>query len=193
MTAAGRWLGDGYRGADDRRPRTGGRGDDHQRALRAPYAGTDDRAGRAPGHPRVGRRTEHEQAGLPGAMREDPFGHSLGDLRRHARGLLGAERGAHDRSEVVLRAKPFLPARLSARATGPLPGSTAAAGPPSRRGDGLRAARLTRWCRWPHPSSERRMAMYPVNFSVDYPDRALNRVTTFFRIFTVIPIAIVLG
>jgi len=35
--------------------------------------------------------------------------------------------------------------------------------------------------------------MYPVNFSVDYPDRALNRVTTFFRIFTVIPIAIVLG
>jgi len=35
--------------------------------------------------------------------------------------------------------------------------------------------------------------MYPVSFSVDYPDRALNRATTFFRIFTVIPIAIVLG
>ena len=34
---------------------------------------------------------------------------------------------------------------------------------------------------------------YPVQFSVDYPDRPLNRVTTFFRIFTVIPIAIVLG
>ena len=34
---------------------------------------------------------------------------------------------------------------------------------------------------------------YPVQFSVDYPDRLLNRVTTFFRIFTVIPIAIVLG
>jgi hypothetical protein len=34
---------------------------------------------------------------------------------------------------------------------------------------------------------------YPVTFSVDYPDRALDRVTSFFRIFTVIPIAIVLG
>jgi hypothetical protein len=34
---------------------------------------------------------------------------------------------------------------------------------------------------------------YPVSFSVDYPDRALDRPTTFFRIFTVIPIAIVLG
>jgi len=34
---------------------------------------------------------------------------------------------------------------------------------------------------------------YPVSFSVDYPDRALNRTTTLFRIFTVIPIAIVLG
>ncbi|MGN6795450.1 MAG: hypothetical protein ACTHJW_23920, partial [Streptosporangiaceae bacterium] len=34
---------------------------------------------------------------------------------------------------------------------------------------------------------------YPVQFSVDYPDRPLNRVTTFFRIFMVIPIAIVLG
>jgi hypothetical protein len=32
---------------------------------------------------------------------------------------------------------------------------------------------------------------YPVNFDVDYPDRPLNRLTTFFRIFTVIPIAIV--
>lgn len=34
---------------------------------------------------------------------------------------------------------------------------------------------------------------YPVQFSVDYPDRPLNRLTTFFRIFTVIPIAILLG
>ena len=33
---------------------------------------------------------------------------------------------------------------------------------------------------------------YPVRFSVDYPDRQLNRLTTAFRIFTVIPIAIVL-
>jgi Domain of unknown function (DUF4389) len=32
---------------------------------------------------------------------------------------------------------------------------------------------------------------HPVRFSVDYPDRPLNRVTTAFRIFTVIPIAIV--
>ena len=32
---------------------------------------------------------------------------------------------------------------------------------------------------------------YPVRFSVDYPDRQLNRLTTSFRIFTVIPIAIV--
>jgi hypothetical protein len=34
---------------------------------------------------------------------------------------------------------------------------------------------------------------YPVQFSVDYPDRALDRLTTAFRIFTVIPIAIVLA
>ena len=34
---------------------------------------------------------------------------------------------------------------------------------------------------------------YPVRFAVDYPDRSLSRLTTFFRIFTVIPIAIVLG
>ena len=34
---------------------------------------------------------------------------------------------------------------------------------------------------------------YPVKFSVDYPDRDLNRLTTFFRIFTVIPIAIVVS
>jgi hypothetical protein len=34
---------------------------------------------------------------------------------------------------------------------------------------------------------------YPVQFSVDYPNRTLNRVTTAFRIVVVIPIAIVLG
>src|SRR5262245_25402074 len=36
-------------------------------------------------------------------------------------------------------------------------------------------------------------ADYPLTYSVDYPDRELNRLTTFFRFFTVIPIAIVLG
>jgi hypothetical protein len=34
---------------------------------------------------------------------------------------------------------------------------------------------------------------HPVRFSVDYPDRDLNRLTTAFRILTVIPIAIVLA
>lgn len=34
---------------------------------------------------------------------------------------------------------------------------------------------------------------YPVSLSVDYPDRDLNRLTTFFRIVTVIPIGIILG
>jgi hypothetical protein len=33
---------------------------------------------------------------------------------------------------------------------------------------------------------------YPLRYSVDYPDRPLNRLTTFFRIFTIIPIAILL-
>jgi hypothetical protein len=33
---------------------------------------------------------------------------------------------------------------------------------------------------------------YPATLIIDYPDRALNRLTTFFRIFTVIPIAIIL-
>jgi hypothetical protein len=33
---------------------------------------------------------------------------------------------------------------------------------------------------------------YPLTYSVDYPDRELSRLTTFFRLFTVIPIAIVL-
>jgi hypothetical protein len=37
------------------------------------------------------------------------------------------------------------------------------------------------------------MDAYPVTFAVDYPDRPLDRLTTFFRIFTVIPIAIVMA
>ncbi len=35
--------------------------------------------------------------------------------------------------------------------------------------------------------------MYPANLSVDYPDHELNRLTTLLRVFTIIPIAIVLG
>src|SRR4051794_10959412 len=34
---------------------------------------------------------------------------------------------------------------------------------------------------------------YPVRFSVEYPDRPLDRVSTAFRIFTIIPIAILLA
>jgi len=34
---------------------------------------------------------------------------------------------------------------------------------------------------------------YPLTFSVDYPERALSRVSTFFRAFTTIPILILLG
>ena len=34
---------------------------------------------------------------------------------------------------------------------------------------------------------------YPVSLSIDYPDRKLNRLTSFFRLFTVIPIFILLG
>ena len=37
------------------------------------------------------------------------------------------------------------------------------------------------------------MMEYPVQFSVDYPGRPLNRLSTAFRIFLVIPIAIALG
>jgi hypothetical protein len=36
-------------------------------------------------------------------------------------------------------------------------------------------------------------ATYPANLSIDYPDRDLNRLTTFFRLLTVIPIAIILS
>jgi hypothetical protein len=34
---------------------------------------------------------------------------------------------------------------------------------------------------------------YPVTLTIDYPDRDLDRLTSFFRIFTVIPIAIVIA
>jgi hypothetical protein len=34
---------------------------------------------------------------------------------------------------------------------------------------------------------------YPVTFSIGYPDRDLDRLTTGFRIFPAIPIAILLG
>lgn len=40
---------------------------------------------------------------------------------------------------------------------------------------------------------EKQQATYPVGFSVDYPDRPLNRLTTAFRLFVAIPIIIVLG
>jgi hypothetical protein len=36
-------------------------------------------------------------------------------------------------------------------------------------------------------------ARYPVLFSVDYPDRPLNRLTTFFRLVVAVPVLIVLG
>ncbi len=34
---------------------------------------------------------------------------------------------------------------------------------------------------------------YPVNLTVDYPDRALNKVSTFFRVILIIPIGIILA
>jgi hypothetical protein len=37
------------------------------------------------------------------------------------------------------------------------------------------------------------VAPYPVQYSVDYPDRQLNRMSTFFRLFAVIPIVLVLA
>jgi hypothetical protein len=39
----------------------------------------------------------------------------------------------------------------------------------------------------------RPMNQYPVEYDVDYPDRPLNRLTTAFRAFTIIPIAILLA
>ena len=40
---------------------------------------------------------------------------------------------------------------------------------------------------------ERMPDAYPAQVDVEYPDRPLNRLTTGLRIFTIIPIAIVLG
>jgi hypothetical protein len=37
------------------------------------------------------------------------------------------------------------------------------------------------------------LTTYPVSLTVDYPDRPLNRLTTFFRVFIAIPILAVLG
>lgn len=45
----------------------------------------------------------------------------------------------------------------------------------------------------PPPPPPSASPIYPVRFSVDYPDRDLDRVTTFFRLFAAIPILIVLG
>jgi len=36
-------------------------------------------------------------------------------------------------------------------------------------------------------------AHYPVTFSIDYPDRTLNRLTTFFRVIVAVPILFILG
>jgi hypothetical protein len=50
------------------------------------------------------------------------------------------------------------------------------------------------WNTTRHESKERDVnEEHPVRFSVDYPDRPLNRLTTGLRIFAVIPIAIVLA
>jgi hypothetical protein len=46
---------------------------------------------------------------------------------------------------------------------------------------------------YPPPPASPAAAPYPIQYSVDYPDRELNRLTTFFRVFATIPIAIVLG
>jgi Domain of unknown function (DUF4389) len=43
------------------------------------------------------------------------------------------------------------------------------------------------------PSSTTNGDDYPLTFAVDYPDRSLNRLSTAFRILTIIPIAILAG
>ena len=45
----------------------------------------------------------------------------------------------------------------------------------------------------PPPLAPAVSADYPVRFSVDYPDRALDRVSTFFRLIVAIPILVVLA
>jgi hypothetical protein len=46
---------------------------------------------------------------------------------------------------------------------------------------------------YPTPPAPSAPGGYPLTFSVEYPDRELNRLATFFRLFTLIPIAIVLA
>jgi len=43
------------------------------------------------------------------------------------------------------------------------------------------------------PSSAYPANAYPASLAVDYPDRSLNRLTSFFRLFTAIPIYIILA
>ena len=43
------------------------------------------------------------------------------------------------------------------------------------------------------PAAQAPTATYPLTFDVEYPDRPLNRLTSAFRLFTVLPIAIVLA
>ncbi|MBN1188354.1 MAG: DUF4389 domain-containing protein [Dehalococcoidales bacterium] len=43
------------------------------------------------------------------------------------------------------------------------------------------------------PTPAGSLTAYPASLSVDYPDRNLNRLTSFFRLFTSIPIFIILG
>jgi hypothetical protein len=46
----------------------------------------------------------------------------------------------------------------------------------------------------PRPSGQvHEHSSYPIDLQIDYPDRPLNRLSTFFRAFAVIPIAVVLG
>ena len=41
------------------------------------------------------------------------------------------------------------------------------------------------------PTNVPLLPAYPATLKVDYPDRNLNRLTSFFRIFTIIPILII--
>ncbi|HEX5225142.1 MAG TPA: DUF4389 domain-containing protein [Solirubrobacteraceae bacterium] len=45
----------------------------------------------------------------------------------------------------------------------------------------------------PSPPDPDADAPYPVQYSVDYPDRPLNRLTTFFRVFAALPIVIIVA
>jgi hypothetical protein len=45
----------------------------------------------------------------------------------------------------------------------------------------------------PPPPLQPAQQPYPLTFSVDYPDRKLSRLSTFFRVFAIIPIAIILN